>query len=255
MGHINWLLKRGHNVALFTSNDRKCLYPDSIQFLDIPEEYYHKYGKEQREMFGLYRIDFNQIKSLFINYLPKTYKFPDYFVINNKLKDRCIFKPLKPTNYYPPNILVFPRYRATKPYSSKNLPKEFYQSLIVKLCETFPDKYIISFGHSSGSYDINLEFKNYINDVRDNQNLQELINLCYSSISAIGSQSSLPKISLLQGVPTYIIGHEKNRHLDDDNWMKTRGRYWEIGINDYNSFNKDECIKDIIDFVFSENGD
>jgi len=84
---------------------------------------------------------------------------------------------------------------------------------------------------------------------------KNMIDECQLAIVAIGGSSSLPKISLLQKVPTFIIGHEKKRVIENENWMKTRVGFYEIYRDAYGKFNfKDSknCVDKILDFIEEE---
>jgi hypothetical protein len=108
-------------------------------------------------------------------------------------------------------------------------------------------------GTKEGAYNITYKYdelgvakSNYINHIGKTPTIQALIDRCQCAIGAVGSQSALPKIMLLQSVPTYMIGHSKQRHQEEENWGKAKCGFWETG--DYNNFYSGECIEKIVEF-------
>jgi hypothetical protein len=104
-------------------------------------------------------------------------------------------------------------------------------------------------GTKDGAYNIEIERTNYINWIGRSASLQDLIDRCQSAVAAVGSQSAPPKISLLQGVPTFIIGHQEKRHARTENWMNTKVGFYEIGKRRYSTFNSRTCARKIVKFV------
>jgi len=150
-------------------------------------------------------------------------------------------------------IHVFPRYRKSKHFAPRNLPKEFYADLLYKLCDEFPDCIIKIVGTKSGAYDINIDRKNFEN-ILGETSIEHLISGAPLVRCAIGSQSAPLKLMLLQSVPTFMIGHEKKRHIETENWMGTRAGFYEIAKNRYNDFDQYPienkiCIDKIVEFV------
>lgn len=83
------------------------------------------------------------------------------------------------------------------------------------------------------------------------ESIQDLIDRCQVADVAIGSQSAPPKITLLQGVPTFIIGNERVRHVDLENWMKTKVGFYGVTKETYLNFDFSKCINEIKLFVRS----
>ena len=124
-------------------------------------------------------------------------------------------------------------------------------NLLYRLCDEFEndDTYIIrTMGTKSGAYDIDIDKKNYVNFL-DRTSLSDLIEGAKTTICAIGGQSAPLKLMLLQGVPSFMIGHEKKRHVEVENWAKTKVGFYEIGKNEYNDFNDFDCIDKIVEFI------
>lgn len=251
--HVRWLKKNTDTaVAMIVRTDRKCLYEGLADvILDVPEIFYDKFESQKQNCFGLTRTTHGQLKDFFFPFIPTDYYIPDYFIFGCKLKfgKEIVYGSYKYSNSNEGNaeILIFPRYR--KDELRRNIPKSFYEHLIETLCDEFPELKIRTIGIDNGAYHINVSKPNYINGVGPENNLQEFIDRCQTARAAIGSQSSPPKISLLQGVPTFMIGHERDRHVRRDNWMGTKVGFYEINKGFYNKFNFMDCITKIVDFM------
>jgi len=132
----------------------------------------------------------------------------------------------------------------------RNLSQKFYAKTIKALCIRFPDYTIRAIGIPSGSYSISgINRANYVNDVRQDADLQSLIDRCQIAVAAVGSQSAPPKIALLQGVPTFMIGHQRERHMGPDNWMSTKVEFYDVSKKHYSGIDGTDCRNKIIAFV------
>ena len=255
--HLKWLKKNtNYSFVVVTLPDRKCLYKDSADLiLEVPNNFYKKF-KDEQNCFGLGQPFRKDLKEFFQAMLPSGYSIPDDFNFKRNrsfLTDRLIYKPYCYSKKLvgKKKILIFPRYRKQVPYNSRNLPKLFYVKLIEALCNKFHDYEIETIGLTSGSYTIKVNKDNYKNGIEEKVDLQNLIDGCQLAVGAIGSQSALPKLTLLQGVPTFIIGHDLARHTDKDNWLKTKTGFYRIAKTDYATINQEDCINKIISFVGS----
>jgi hypothetical protein len=187
--------------------------------------------------------------------LPPDYIIPENFTFgcdHNFFSNKVIYKPYKYINKLEgrKEILIFPRYRKHPAMSYANVPKLFYITLIESLCDEFSNYEVKTRGIISASYNIEeAKRDNFVNGVKESADLQDTIDDCQLAKVAVGSQSSLPKISLLQGVPTFIIGYEKDRHARRENWMKTKVGFYEVAKNSYGNFNFKDCISRIMSFV------
>ena len=252
--HTRWLKRQGQSVALtMTFSDRMSLFEglaDDVQ--SVPTDFNQKFGHGIASGFGLQCITASQMRAYFNEALA-----PQYFV-SHKMSFRCVPPRFRSETIFEPypykmnhsdrsEILVFPRFRNGV---GRNIPKDFYINLINLICDEFPSCFVRTIGRAGGAYDIEeIRKNNYINYVGKSENIQDLIDSCQSAIVAVGSQSAPPKISLLQGVPTFIIGHEKERHINRENWMKTKAGFYEIREDSYNNFNPADCMCKIIDFI------
>lgn len=255
--HFRWLKTVPKNkLAIMTYPDRKCLYRDRADMiLDVPTDFYMQFAGEQ-SCFGLYPSSMKmKLRSYFQNFRPSGYVIPSYFHFEckrHRLANRVIYGPYEYSKKADPEkrILVLPRFRNHDLFKWRNLPIEFYTELIKTLCYNFPDYEIKTLGLNSSSYDIGkIEGGNYSNGIKEKADLQDFIDECQVATVAIGSQSAPPKITLLQGVPTFMIGHEKGRHLEIDNWMNTKAGFYQINKTDYPSIDTADCIFDILNFV------
>jgi len=252
-----WLKRQGQPIPLIlTLRDRMCLYENLADAVRaIPPDFNREFGQAIASCFGLEGISADRLRSYFNGMLA-----PDYFVTDemtfrckpywpHAYKGRFLFEPYpyKAKLSGPKEILLFPRWRNSV---ARNIPKSFYVMLIDTLCDKFQECVIRTIGASNGAYDINeIRKRNYVNQVRENANLQYFIDRCQIAMAAVGGQSAPPKISLLQGVPTYMIGHERDRHMKEENWINTKAGFYEIQKDFYDKFNVMDCIAKIVDFV------
>ena len=258
--HLRWLKKNtNHSLAIMTSADRKCLYRESTNsIINIPDDFY-RFFKAEQDCFGLHRVPNVELKNYFKGKIPLDYIIPEYFNFNcdcRVLLNKVIYKPYKYTEKLKGKrkILIFPRYRNHPAFRCRNLPKSFYIELIKILCNKFPDYGIKTIGLNSGSYNIEeIRKNNYVNGIKKKADLQDMINECQLAVGAIGSQSAPLKLTLLQRISTFMIGHEKNRHTKEENWMRTRAGFYEIAKNSYANFSFKECIGNIVSFIKEEN--
>lgn len=255
--HARWLKRRGQPMPLVvTLPDRMCLYErlaDSV--CAVPSDFNCEFGQTIASCFGLEGVPADRLRHYFNRMLA-----PDYFVTDeisfrckpfwpHTHRDKFLFAPYpyKARLLGPKEILVFPRWRNAV---ARNIPKIFYITLIDLLCDKFQDRIIRTIGASNGAYDIyEVKKENYANQVGENSGLQDFIDRCQVAVAAVGSQSAPPKISLLQGVPTFMIGHERDRHVSLDNWMDTKVGFYEISRDSYDNFNFMDCIARIKEFV------
>lgn len=255
--HARWLKRRGQPMPLIiTLPDRMCLYEglaDSV--CAVPDDFNRVFGQTIASCFGLEGVPADRLRHYFNRMLAPDYVVTDEMTFRCKPfwphthRDKFLFVPYvyKTALSGPKEILVFPRWRNAV---ARNIPKIFYITLIDLLCEKFQDCIIRTIGISNGAYDIyEIKKENYANIVAGNSGLQDLIDRCQVAVAAVGSQSAPPKISLLQGVPTFMIGHEKDRHVNRDNWMDTKVGFYEIPHASYDNFNFVDCTAKIMEFV------
>lgn len=255
-GRIRWIKRNANDsVAVITYPDRRCLYEGIADvILDVPRDFYVKFDIHQQYCFGLYNIQPNALIAFFDGHIPKGYAIPGNFNFSCRsiFNDQTIFESYKYKRKFEGNkeILIFPRCRIGSNWRTcRNLPETFYVALVEELCREFPKLTIRTVGTGVGAYNINVGLPNYVNWVGKANGLQDMIDRCQIAMATVGAQSAPPKISLLQGVPTFMIGHEEKRHMVTDNWMGTKVGFYPIGRGSYSNINSADCIAKIMDFV------
>jgi len=252
--HVRWLKQHtDDHIGVMTHADRCCLYngvADAVY--KVPEDFYGIFRRGTEVYFGLKGISDEELRDYFAKRIPNDYELRGFFSRYNKIKTKAIFKlyEYSKTLEGKKEILIFPRYRNTRHSSQRNLSKSFYAEVINVLCAKFPDYIVRTIGIPSGAYSVNgIKRTNYINDVRQDADLQTLIDRCQVAVAAIGSQSAPPKLTLLQGVPTFMIGHQRARHENGDNWMSTKVEFYDVSKKNYASIDIKDCINKIVSFV------
>ena len=255
--HIRWLKRQGDaSVAVVTYPDRRCLFEGLADIvIDAPAQFYRLFDIRKQNCLGLQKISPDILKRFFIPYLPAGYGIPEDFIIGCRCRfgDRLAFEPYKYSEKLEgrKEVLIFPRRRLGGWYSYRNLPESFYAQLILKLCDEFPNLNIRTIGTTMGAYDINVNKSNYINHTGKAGSLQDMIDRCQTAVATVGSQSGPPKIALLQGVPTYMIGNQRQRHMEGENWMGTSVGFYSVSDNNYGGIDVAACIGEIVAFIKS----
>lgn len=253
VAHLRWLKQQGPiELYVMTYLDRQFLYrgiADCIMI--VPPSFYEKFNIKKQDCFGLHGISDTDLREYFDKKRPADFQWLPGFQFRccwPMIKDKMLFEPFKPRelNIKSNHIVIFPRYRSNDFHAKRNLSNSFYDNLAEALCDAFPDHTIAAFGKKPGAYEIFVKRSNFTNYVWDHVNSQHLIDLCSVSVAAVGGTSAPPKISLLQGVPTFIIGHERQRFTVDENWMNTKVGFHDL--EDYTNFNEHKCIQEIINF-------
>jgi len=243
--YMNWLKDQGRQVALvMTYPGRKCLYEDRVEkVIDVPKEFYKDFDIEQQcgSRIGICNKSIEEeYQRKFVDYFNG--KLPEGYCVSGDMEFVQPFSRM--TNYrsflftpYPyrekltgkKEILVLPRCRRTAPYSERNLSKMFYIKLINRLCDNFGDYIIRTMGLKDASYDITeVKKDNYINFVGKTANLQKVIDRCQVAIGAIGSHSTPLVFTMLQGVPSFLIGKDRER-VEKTNWSNTKFYFVNTG--------------------------
>lgn len=252
--HLRWLRKNtSQKSVVMTSPERKCLYEgltDSI--INLPADI-HRVFKADQACFGLYKIYDKSLKRYFNVRIPSDCKIPTYFKFKcNHIFNltRVIYEPYKYKTKLKgkKEILIFPRCRKGV-FVRRNLSKTFYIDLMDTLCDEFQNLKIRSVGTIQAAYNIDIGKPNYINWIGKTKTVQDLIDRHQIALAAVGSQSAPPKLALLQGVPTFMIGHEKKRHLITDNWINTKAGFYPVPESDYGKVEASDCISKIIKFI------
>ena len=143
-----------------------------------------------------------------------------------------------------PIVCVFPRGRARAP--QRNVPEHIWKETVDKLREDF---IVVLGGTPSGSVLANYNGENIINLINYNgdDKLALIIQYLCNSVCSISSQSGLTHLSLLTACPTYIIGHEKERHSITENRLSAvcSFRY----VTDYRAIDSQTILTDVAEFL------
>lgn len=259
--HLRWLKHIGKSKpSIMLLPGREVFYRGLVdKIFPVPEDFYTTFDLEKKDRFGFLGVSPAYLRIYINSKLPKGYQLSkrQAFTDDNwttVFAGQRIFEPYEPKRHFggiKNKIFVFPRFRETKYFNRRNLPRAFYVDLISRLCEKFQDYSIIQMGTIGGAYDIGrheIKRPNYTCRF-SGSTIEDLIWWMQFAIGAVGSQSFPLKLSLLQGVPSFIIGHEKFRHVRSENWMKTRVGFYEIDRNGYNDFYSEDCIDNIVEFL------
>lgn len=261
VGHLRFLRSYyNFNIDVMTYPDRACLYKQvADNIFKLPDEFYEKFDISEQECFGIKAssdpTSKDELMAFFLGVIPQHCYIPPGFAFTCKAfgmiysHEPFQYKTINFENPEQKEILVFPRARGGR-FLPRNLPVKFYVELIWELCKQFPQHTVRTMGTESGAYKIDKVIaQNYICSVDEGADLQRMIDRCQIAIAAIGSQSAPPKITLLQGVPTFMIGHEKERHTKLENWKQTECGFYET--HNYQNFDFKLCIDSIIRFIRS----
>lgn len=142
-----------------------------------------------------------------------------------------------------PIIVVFPRGRARSP--QRNVPEFVWKELVDKLKE---DYVVILGGTPSGSFLANYQGENVVNLINydGSDKMEQIIGFLNSAVMSVSSQSGPTHISLFSGCPSYIIGHEKDRHAVVENRLSTPVSFRQL--QDYRAIDAISMFEDIKSF-------
>ena len=263
--HMKWLKANRQPVpGVMTLPGRECFYEEiTSEIYMVPDSFYKDFDGNLQNCFGIYGVSIENLKAYFNLKLSWKYRISTYQPLNcgnwrRVFEGQMLFKsyPNKIKFVEGKEILVFPRHRKKLPFASRNLPRVFYIDLLIRLCDENKDCVIKTIGTISGAYNITkneVARDNYENWVGKTANLQAAIDRFQIAICTIGGTSSLPKLALLQGVPSFIIGHEPKRFKTDENWLDTKVGFYEVPTIEYTILytmvHSKDCINKIIDFV------
>ncbi len=142
-------------------------------------------------------------------------------------------------------LVVMPRYRVmpeeaqfgeNKFNDMRNWPPLFWQDLIMKLLN---DGYLLVIaGTQNGIPPINYNLPNVINlaNLDSTYIMDTTLAFMEVALGTIGSQSGGTHLALQAGSPTWVLGHEVQRHAVDCNPLKTPCVYCDSGLPYANIF-------------------
>lgn len=244
--HINWLIARGHKCLVYTNKPSlfNCETEpiEGFEHWDKPADGLGRIGVSDEEVRELYP-DLVGYVSYDPNLREDGLRSPNWDLLR-----MCIHLPLKRTKLIDGDyVAVCPRMRDDGVHGTRDLPEKFYRDLMRRISS---ERRVVSLGTLDGAYDIELLNPLYQNMV-GKTNIQDMVDFLSSASYVIGGTSAPPKISLLQGVPTFIIGHEKHRFQIQDNWSCTPCGFYEIGKDEYSDIELTNSIYAEIDEFLS----
>ncbi len=143
-----------------------------------------------------------------------------------------------------PMITVFPRGRARA--SQRNVPEFIWREVVDELKKEYT---VVLGGTSNGSFLSDYKDKNVINLIPydSEDKIEHIIEYLNSSVCSVSSQSGLTHVSLLCDTPTYIIGHEKERHCVIENRFTTATSFRYV--QDYRAIDAETILSDVSSFL------
>jgi hypothetical protein len=150
-----------------------------------------------------------------------------------------------PINLDKPIISVFPRARNRA--SNRNVPAFIWKEVVDSLIAN--DFIVVLGGTPNGSCLADYMGENIINLIPYNENdkLALIMGYLSNSVCSISSQSGLTHLSLACDTPSYIIGHEKERHTVKENRLDTPTSFRYV--SDYRAIDAQTILEDIQEFI------
>ena len=143
-----------------------------------------------------------------------------------------------------PIVCVCPRKRERAP--QRNVPEYVWYDLVNRLKDAYT---VVLCGTPSGSALADYEADGVINLIKESHpdKFAMVVEYMCNSVLVISSQSGLTHVGLLCDRPSYIIGHEKERHADKENRFNTpvSFRY----VQDYRAIDAMTILQDIAGFM------
>lgn len=166
------------------------------------------------------------------------------FTIDSRPQVFKSFKVKDPVLIDEPIVVVFPRARARA--AIRNVPEFIWEKVVLELSKTFV---VVLAGTPSGACLVDMEGQNIINLIRlgQRERTEQVIKYLSSAVCSLSSQSGGTHISLLSSCPSYVIGHEKERHVVHENRLEvpTSFRF----LTDYRAIDADVILKDVHEFL------
>ena len=143
-------------------------------------------------------------------------------------------------------ITVLPRARARAP--QRNVPEFIWREVVTELSKTFT---VVLAGTPSGACLSDMEGPHIINLIKYNEKdkTEQIIKYLNNSVCSVSSQSGGTHISLLCGTPSYIIGHEMDRHANIENRLQAPTSFRIL--TDYRAIDAQTILTDLQTFIQS----
>jgi len=167
------------------------------------------------------------------------------FEITNGLPQIFCKYSAPPVNLNKPIISVFPRNRDRA--SNRNVPPFIWEEVVDSLIAN--DFIVVLGGTPNGSCLADYTNENVINLISydGEDKLAQIIGYLNNSICSISSQSGLTHLSLACDTPSYIIGHEKERHTIEENRLDTPTSFRYV--SDYRAIDSKTILTDVQEFI------
>lgn len=239
VGELGWSLYLSAHLRYLGGGmvltNRYALFP-GCNVVPVPA-CFDKYKDIQADMFGRCGVKNEEIEKCFWDDGWEVRLPGDTW--NNVYRGEMTFAPYEVKSELGTGAtVVFPRCRPA-PHNNRNLSERFYSELVEALGGN-----VVCCGAEGEAYHI----KGGV-DLVGLTDIQDLIDICSNAKVVIGSQSAPPKIALLQGTRTFMIGHEKARHTVTENWAGTEVGFYEIAKSKYTTLDSDDCIEKILEFA------
>jgi len=259
--HLRWLMNQGQLVHLvMTYPGRECLYGDWVkEVISVPDEFYKDFDTGKQQEFKIGNGTSDKFDGFFRRYfnlrLPKGYqvsedmsfdagRIPDIYANERVFAPYPYKKKLKGRR----EILVFTRYRNYELFNRRDIPKKYWIKVINTLCDAFPNCMIRAMGTLKGAYNITeIQKDNYINSVGKTSDFQDVIDRCQLAIGVIGGDTGPLKFTLLQRIPTFMIGWQWD-WMKEQNWLGTRFKFYKITLEEHKNFNDERAIAEAVSF-------
>ena len=140
-----------------------------------------------------------------------------------------------------PVITVFPRGRDRA--AIRNVPEFVWHEVVEHLRRSFN---VILCGTPSGACLVDYQAPG-VDNLIGKADLEKVFHLLNNSVCSISSQSGPTHLSVLGMCPSYIIGHEQERHCVDDNRFNIPTSFRYVG--DYRAIDAETIVSDVVDFI------
>jgi len=263
-GYLRWLKQErfpDHKFILMTNIQYHPLIEDFVSFtIDLPKEFY-ELGLET----DCYESPLpnspsgsltpSDVYANLIEYLRQFYNKEKAIEIwpprgvnlwidtQPQIFKRYYFDKIESKNNRP-FITIFPRARVRA--SNRNVPEFVWKETVDRLKEDFT---VVISGTPFGACLRDYKDENVINliNYEGDDKLEQTMKYLYSSICSVSSQSGPTHVSLFCGCPTYIIGHEKERHTEVENRIGTPTSFRTVF--DYRAIDSQTILQDIAGFL------
>jgi len=141
-------------------------------------------------------------------------------------------------------ICVMPRGRSRAP--QRNVPEFIWREVVEELRKYFT---VVLCGTPSGSFLLGYTADNVINliDYNKEDKMDLIVRYLNSAVCSISSQSGLTHVSLHAGCPSYIIGHEKERHVKFENKFDVPVSFRTVV--DYRAIDSQTILNDVAEML------